>query len=105
MRWDNSLRKRIVPPHNDMPAVLAAHSEAQPLQRRHHLLPGDPRQFAHTAKSSASSLSSGTGRPSARKTATEKTVDWNSSWAHGSRALAVLRWGSEPDEGARTWPL
>jgi hypothetical protein len=20
------------------------------------------------------------------------TVDWNSSWAHGSRALAVLRW-------------
>jgi hypothetical protein len=21
-----------------------------------------------------------------------QTVDWNSSWAHGSRALAVLRW-------------
>ena len=21
-----------------------------------------------------------------------KTVDWNSSWAHGSRALAALRW-------------
>jgi hypothetical protein len=52
-----------------MAAVLAAHSEAQSLQGSHHLLSGDPRQFAHTANSSASSLSSGTGRPSSRKTA------------------------------------
>ena len=34
-----------------------------------------------------------------------QTVDWNSSWAHGSRALAVLRWGSGLDEGARTWAV
>jgi hypothetical protein len=49
--------------------LLAAHAEAQPLKGSHHLLPGDPRQLAHTANSSASSLSSGMGRPSSRKTA------------------------------------
>ena len=54
---------------NDTAAVLAAHSEAQSLRRSHHLLSGDPWQFAHTANNSASSLSSGTGRPSSRKTA------------------------------------
>jgi hypothetical protein len=29
MRGDNGLRKWVVPPHDDMAAVLAAHSEAQ----------------------------------------------------------------------------
>src|ERR1035437_6201607 len=47
MCGDNDLRKWIVPPHNGMATVLAAHSEAQSLQRSHHLLSGDPWKGVH----------------------------------------------------------
>ena len=36
----------------------------------------------------AAQSNAGVGSPVERG----QTVDWNSSWAHGSRALAVLRW-------------
>lgn len=64
MRWNHSLSEGGVAPHDNVTAMLAADSKADPLESRYDLLPGNRRQLAHTASNNASSRSSGTGSPS-----------------------------------------
>jgi len=58
---DYDLGKRIRPPQNDVTSFLSPGHETRPFQRANALAPRQLRQLAHTATSSASSLSGGTG--------------------------------------------
>ena len=62
------LRKRVVPPEDDVAPVLATNTKPHALQRGYYLQTGNPRQLTQTASSSASSLSMGTGKPSSSST-------------------------------------
>lgn len=62
------LREWVIAPENNVGAVLPADGKPKSLQCADHLGTRDLRQLAHTASRSASKCSSGTGKPSSRKT-------------------------------------
>ena len=59
---DNNLGEGIVPAEDDVAPFLAAQPETCFLQGLQTIPPGHTRQFAHTATSKVSNLSSGTGK-------------------------------------------
>ncbi len=61
---NNSLSEWLSSPHDHVAALLAANRESQLLEGADKLRARDLRQFAHTAKRSASKCSAGTGSPS-----------------------------------------
>jgi hypothetical protein len=66
----NDLAKRIRPPKDDMTPLLPSNHEARSFKRFDACPSGDARQLAHTAISTASKCSSGTGRLSSLRAAT-----------------------------------
>lgn len=67
---DDELSEGIVPAQDDVAALLSFHHEPRAHEAPDALASGDPRQLAHTAMSTASKRSSGTGRSSWTRAAT-----------------------------------